>query len=312
MYDMDDELRDALIALDDEAYIEDLGDEFFDDLDDEEYQPLAGESDEELGPDATWEDHFKQFQKNKNKFDSDDDFEEEEEDEFDENGLGRFKSSRGFDSKSMASRYSMTSSAMFRNSGLTSLDEQFDRIEAEYMDDDEEYDEECPEGVPMREDFDDIMNEFLHKYEIVGKKVVTQSEGETGGDKLGILRHTLLDTGSDEAISKAKILESLEEKPKKASKESELQRPEQKVRDVWDAQSIISTYSNIYNHPSLIKEPSKPKIVISSKGFPRLQSEQDEKLQNALNSIDESGLDDDIDIDAHLAQLTGNFDQSLV
>lgn len=26
-------------------------------------------------------------------------------------------------------------------------------------------------------------------------------------------------------------------------------------RDKWDCQSVISTYSNIYNHPKLIPEP---------------------------------------------------------
>lgn len=28
-------------------------------------------------------------------------------------------------------------------------------------------------------------------------------------------------------------------------------------KDKWDCESIISTYSNIYNHPKLISEPSK-------------------------------------------------------
>lgn len=28
-------------------------------------------------------------------------------------------------------------------------------------------------------------------------------------------------------------------------------------KDKWDCESILSTYSNIYNHPKLISEPSK-------------------------------------------------------
>ncbi len=28
-------------------------------------------------------------------------------------------------------------------------------------------------------------------------------------------------------------------------------------REIWDCESIISTYSNIYHHPKLITEPSK-------------------------------------------------------
>lgn len=30
-------------------------------------------------------------------------------------------------------------------------------------------------------------------------------------------------------------------------------------KDKWDCESILSTYSNIYNHPKLIPEPSKVK-----------------------------------------------------
>lgn len=32
-----------------------------------------------------------------------------------------------------------------------------------------------------------------------------------------------------------------------------------RAKDKWDCESIISTYSNIYNHPKLIPEPPKVK-----------------------------------------------------
>lgn len=43
------------------------------------------------------------------------------------------------------------------------------------------------------------------------------------------------------------------------------------VREKWDAESIISTYSNLENHPTIIKRPSKAssrKIKLSAKGVP--------------------------------------------
>jgi len=32
---------------------------------------------------------------------------------------------------------------------------------------------------------------------------------------------------------------------------------DQRGKSTWDCESILSTYSNIYNHPKLIPEPSK-------------------------------------------------------
>jgi protein LTV1 len=32
-------------------------------------------------------------------------------------------------------------------------------------------------------------------------------------------------------------------------------------KDKWDCESIISTYSNIYNHPKLISEPPKVNLI---------------------------------------------------
>ena len=46
---------------------------------------------------------------------------------------------------------------------------------------------------------------------------------------------------------------------------------EARERDKWDCESILSTYSNIYNHPKLISEPKGPgKIKIDFKtGIPK-------------------------------------------
>lgn len=35
----------------------------------------------------------------------------------------------------------------------------------------------------------------------------------------------------------------------------------------WDCESILSTYSNIYNHPKLISEPQNSKVIKGLKTF---------------------------------------------
>jgi len=44
----------------------------------------------------------------------------------------------------------------------------------------------------------------------------------------------------------------------------------------WDCESIISTYSNLENHPALIIEPEN-RIKLNKRGFPKLPKEEDEE-----------------------------------
>lgn len=39
----------------------------------------------------------------------------------------------------------------------------------------------------------------------------------------------------------------------------------EKPKEKWDCESILSTYSNLYNHPKLIEEPGKDKIKLTSR-----------------------------------------------
>ncbi|ANB13752.1 Ltv1p [Sugiyamaella lignohabitans] len=69
--------------------------------------------------------------------------------------------------------FSMSSSALFRNDGLTLLDNRFDKIEEEYNNDDDE-EEEANEPFDMskeRDDLEAIMDDFLDNYVVEGKKM---------------------------------------------------------------------------------------------------------------------------------------------
>ncbi|CAG8601585.1 5525_t:CDS:2 [Rhizophagus irregularis] len=86
--------------------------------------------------------------------------------------------------------YSMTSSIMFRNDKLRLLDEQFEKISKEYIDDDDESDDESTSSQ-IRQDFSQILDEFLDKYEINGRKVVQKLEGDNAQDQLETIRQGL-------------------------------------------------------------------------------------------------------------------------
>lgn len=158
--DMDPHLRQALEALEDEAFVDDgLEDDFFAELvgegerySDEEFEyefDEGGLPEEEEGGQAegsqqndgetTWEDRFKQFKKDqasgKEDHDSDDEFASEGGDT-----IGTLQTMSVIGGKkrrrkggSDATGYSMSSSSMFRHDGLKTLDERFDQVCASVM-----------------------------------------------------------------------------------------------------------------------------------------------------------------------------------
>ncbi|EWC47837.1 hypothetical protein DRE_03037 [Drechslerella stenobrocha 248] len=100
--------------------------------------------------------------------------------------------------RSTTSTYSMSSSALFRTEGLTTLDDRFDRIEEEYMRDEEEEDDlasrsSVASNAPEREDFGSILDEFLEGYSTTGKRHqrVRRGKQQTGMEQLDEIRQGL-------------------------------------------------------------------------------------------------------------------------
>lgn len=149
--DMDPHLRQTLEALEDDAFVGDTSDDFFQDLlgdgEREEGEEVGFDFREEgisegeeagLGDgeeDESWEARFKKFKREQGKAGIGSD-----EDDFHSDGgdtigtlptfsvIGGKKRRKG---TSDASGYSMSSSSMFRNEGLSTLDEQFDQVRNE-------------------------------------------------------------------------------------------------------------------------------------------------------------------------------------
>ncbi|KAF3923738.1 hypothetical protein ABW20_dc0107934 [Dactylellina cionopaga] len=92
--------------------------------------------------------------------------------------------------RSVTSSYSMSSSALFRTEGLTTLDDRFDKIEEEYAREEEEEDMMSQSSVlsnaPERQDFGNILDEFLDSYSTTGKRNqrVRRGKQQTGLEQL--------------------------------------------------------------------------------------------------------------------------------
>ncbi|KAH8549386.1 Low temperature viability protein-domain-containing protein [Umbelopsis sp. PMI_123] len=268
--DMDPRLREIMEALDDDAYVEDGAEDFFGNLnapgeryepdeydDEEEYYEEEYYEDEEFDenvpmPSTNWQAAFKQFKKEQRAaMDSDDED----------------------DRRSGVTGMTRATTASHRNANLTLLDERFEKIEEEYEEDESDFfdsDEEDEEPMVAREDFNAILDDFLDKYEVVGKKMVPRLEGDTSEAKLDSIRN---------ALGAARLSDDENETPmpSRPTKNNRVEgvdiweRPV-KQRATWDCQTVLSTYSNLENHPRLIKEESlRKRIQIDPKtGMPIL------------------------------------------
>lgn len=179
------------------------------------------------------------------------------------------------DTKSRFTEYSMSSSVMHRNKGLSLLDDRFEKMYAEY-DDTEIGPLDCEDIEGYLPQTHDMLNQAAEEFEKSQQK------------------YTL-----DKARELARIhrLQEIEEES-----DEELVQMEVPLKEKWDCESILSTYSNIYNHPKLIEEPKKPgKIKINPKtGIPKDVLGNDTKLTmkslakfNAMNGIEEHEAQDD-------------------
>ncbi|KAK9762883.1 Protein ltv1 [Basidiobolus ranarum] len=242
--DMDPELRAVLEALDDEDCVEDgsIDEDFIKALDEEgdyveEYDDYYSDEEE----DSTGWANVRRYKKES--YDSDEE-----------------------DTRTIGTSFSMSSSVMFRNDKLTLLDEQFDKIEKEYEvdsseDSDSHNDSDSENHKPEREDLEDILDEFLDKYELVGKKMVPKLEGDSE-ERLETMRKAFLDVSLEEKIRHSSTVS----KPEKDI--MPLPSREEREREMWDCESILSTYSNLENHPNFIREKPNNKIRFDKKGFP--------------------------------------------
>ncbi|KAG8219439.1 Low temperature viability protein-domain-containing protein [Butyriboletus roseoflavus] len=302
--DMDPHLRQALDALEDDAFVDDeVQDGFFmelvcdgerdgeEEIDYEFYEygpPQAGSNTGGGGEDESWEARFAKFKKEKENAPPPPD---SDEDVYSEGGdtvgnlpklpvIGGKRRRKG---TSDASGYSMSSSSVYRTEALLTLDERFDQLIAkEYGLDEDALDNDEPESastssslssssapdlITSREDYAEMVDEFMGRYEFLGRKLKPALSGESGADKLETLRRAL---GQDERV---RIVTTGEDDEKELD-DDELFRAydANQKEDRWDCETILTTYSNLENHPRIIRaRSSQPvsKIKLNSRtGLP--------------------------------------------
>jgi len=138
---------------------------------------------------------------------------------------------------------------MRRNQQLTLLDDKFEKMYAAY-----------DENELGALDCDEIEGYVAHDSDLI-MQYVAEFEKKQNEDTENIAK-----------LMKDRM--KIVERECSSSEDDDLEKLVVDVRgkDKWDCESILSTYSNIYNHPKLISEPSKQskKIEIDRKsGIPK-------------------------------------------
>jgi len=153
------------------------------------------------------------------------------------------------ETKSRFTNYSMTSSVIRRNDQLTILDDKFSKMYAEY-DEPEIGALDCEEIEGEIDTTSDMLVKMADDYVNDNKPVPFETQR----------------------------LESIVE----SESESDVSYIEVKEKEKWDCESILSTYSNLFNHPKVIPTP---KIKINPRtGIPVTSTKLTAK---ALSKLDE-------------------------
>ncbi|CAJ1052839.1 protein LTV1 homolog [Xyrichtys novacula] len=173
------------------------------------------------------------------------------------------------ETKSRFTEYSMTSSVMRRNEQLTLLDDRFEKF-YEQFDDDEIGALDNAELEGFIEPDSARLEEIIKDYFIQKEKESVRPE-DLGPKELPVLKEE--EDEEEEEEMETVVIEAPEEK--------------------WDCETIISTYSNIYNRPKIIKEPPKtkpirvsqktgiPLDVLPTKGLTAKQSERMTRINDS-------------------------------
>ncbi|KAJ3192150.1 hypothetical protein HDU82_003302, partial [Entophlyctis luteolus] len=329
-HNVEPSMREAIYALDDEAYIEEDIDDFFEALNAEEVPPeikskldpedfIPGKPDEDEKFDAQDEneDWYAEYQRFKNKpTDSEDEYDDEQADE-----LGSLVERR-----TALTNLSMTSSAMVRTALLSNLDDQFDQALKKYDDDDDEFSEVGDFGDRNNQEnewesatdnglransqqqptistsrMNEIFDSFLESTEVVGRKGLVLNK-VPALNKIDSIRREL---GEVTRLTEAMTLSVDDTVEGGDILDAELEREIQELRpqlneNRWDVETVLTTYSNIYNHPQMIKDvmASTKKIRLGKKG-PRVVdtqntvAEKNEDLVDGSNDVEGSEIEED-------------------
>ena len=263
---IDPDIREVLYALEDEEYVEDeLEDDFFGALGadevPEQYQDMVKIAEEQVGE---WEKEHQMYSKKSGEGEDYSDYEYSDDEWEDDRRTSYAKTS-----------FSMTSSAMFRNQQLTLLDDRFDKVLEDYSD----TEEEDVEGELSTEQLQDMLDAFLEETETIGQKrrVIPK-------------RDTLSEMDDEKRKEIEVMLERMAIADEKAQpEENDRVELDERPRETWDVETILSTYSNIYNRPKILSMATQGVTKIRLKGRNKMPTIEEDHA----SSTSESGEEDD-------------------
>ncbi|VEN61185.1 unnamed protein product, partial [Callosobruchus maculatus] len=193
-----------------------------------------------------------------------DDDENEVDSDYDDEEMDEVDSQESFgaeETKSRFTNYSMTSSVIRRNNQLSLLDDRFEKMYADY-EDNEIGALDCEEIEGHVPETSDVLLQYAEEFEKTQKR--EHFDNHTLANK--IKERLEADSEEEEEFDKIPVVE----------------------KEKWDCESILSTYSNLYNHPKLICEPRNEKIQIDKKtGMPKNILGANKLTAQALNKLNE-------------------------
>lgn len=168
--------------------------------------------------------------------DIDSNFDADDNDNEERDALGPLRMHASEETKSRFTEYSMSSSVIRRNEQLALLDERFEKFF-------ENYDEpdigalDCEEIEGHVEIDDDLLSQCM--VELKRDDDIEPYNKQWDSERI---KKLATDNASDDELVEIEI-EAADKKK-------------------WDCESILSTYSNIYNHPKMIDEPRRNSMKI--------------------------------------------------
>lgn len=149
-------------------------------------------------------------------------------------------------------------------------------------------DDDSPDLITTREDFEEMMDDFLSNYELLGRKLQPVLAGATPLDKLATLRTALTaaDPTSADAQRQRMLDADLDAEPDALLMPYE----EEAKKERWDCETILSTYSNLENHPRLISARDNkpvPRIVFDPRtGLPSVADPAEAKPRRGRHVVE--------------------------
>jgi protein LTV1 len=170
--------------------------------------------------------------------------EEEEElyDDFDSDNEAQFSDDED-DGQTRFTAYSMTSSIMRRNQNLQNLDENFEGYFAQF--DDEEL------GDMPQKDLD--QNEIDHDSKLLENAIQADYKEFKGEVRYGEGVHNMIDLAKKLNMAED-VRRYMANRGDSDSDEEMPELVEVEAKPKWDCESIISTYSNLYNRPKVVDD----------------------------------------------------------